>query len=256
MPKLGKKAPRRLMSTPAFGDFLAKATTWPAVAPRGWEYAVNPADLNILGNDTWGDCAAAGAMHLIQVETANTGNPLYGTLQQTLDLYSAVTGFDINAGPSGNNPTDQGTDLLSMLQYWKNTGITVTDKNGKEVVHKIIGWASLDLSSIPQIRYANDLFGGTYLGINLPQSAEDDTSNWTYQPNSPIIGGHCVDGTGQGSAGGHLISWGMNIPFQWNFLLQYMDEAYCIVSPAWVNAQGKSPSGLDLNGLLAAMKTL
>src|ERR1035441_3205045 len=126
--KLGKKAPRRLMSTPAFGDFLGKAASWPKVAPRGWEYAVPPAQLDVLGNDQYGDCAEAGAMHLIQVETANTGNPLHATLQQTLDLYSAVTGFDPN-DPS----TDQGTVLLSLLQYWKSTGIKVTNFKGRIV---------------------------------------------------------------------------------------------------------------------------
>jgi len=249
--KLGKLAPRRLMSTPAFGDFVDKATSWPAVAARGWEYAVPPGQLEMLGNDQYGDCAEAGAMHFIQVETANSGNPLHGTLQQTLDLYTALTGFN----PSDPS-TDQGTDLLSVLQYWKHTGITVTDAAGKEVVHKILGWASLDVSSVPQMRYANDLFGGTYLGIQCPKSAEDDTSNWLYQAGSSILGGHCVNGTGQGSAGGHIQSWGLNIPFNWEFMLNYLDEAYALISPAWVNAQGKSPSGLDLDGLLGAMKAL
>lgn len=249
--KFGKKAPRRLMSTPAFGDFLDKATTWPVVAAQGWEYAVPPGGFDMLGNDQYGDCAEAGAMHLIQAQTANTDAPLHGTLQQTLDLYSAVTGFN----PSDPN-TDQGTDLLSLLQYWKTTGITVTDANGNLAVHKILGWASLDLTSIAQIRYANFIFGGTYLGINCPQSAEDDTSNWTYQVGSPIVGGHCIPGLGQGADGGHIVSWGMSIPFTWEFALQYMDEGYIIVSPDWVAANGKSPSGLDLNGLLSAMNAL
>lgn len=249
--RLGKKAPRRLMSTPAFGDFLAKATEWPAVGPRGWEYAVPPEDLNILGNDTYGDCAEAGAMHLIQVDTANAGNPLHGTLQQTLDLYTAVTGFNPK-----DASTDQGTDLLSLLTHWKNTGIDVTDASGKIVNHKILGYASLDLSSVPQMRYASDLFGGTYLGVNLPQSAEDDTDNWTVLKGSPIVGGHCICGVGQGRAGGHIISWGMSIPFDWNFMHTYADEGYIVVSEYWLDKQGKSPSGVDLNGLLAAMKSI
>ena len=249
--KLGRKPVRKLLSTPSLGDFVNKATTWPPVAAQGWEYAIPAGSLNILGNDQFGDCAEAGAMHLIQAQTANTGSPLQGTLEQTLALYSAVTGFNPN-DPS----TDQGTDLLSLLQYWKTTGITVTDNNGNPVVHKILGWAALDLTSIAQIRYANFVFGGTYLGINCPQSAEQNTSNWTYQAGSPILGGHCIPGVGQGGAGGHIISWGMSIPFTWEFALQYLEEAYCIVTPAWVAANGKSPSGLDLNGLLAAMAAI
>lgn len=249
--KFGKKAPKKLMSTPAFGDFLTRATEWPAVKPRGWEYAVPAGQLEMLGNDQYGDCAEAGAMHLIQVETANTDNPLHGTLAQTLNLYTSLTGFD----PKDPN-TDGGTVLLDVLKRWKDTGIAVTDATGKEVIHKILGWAALDLSSVPQMRYANDLFGGTYLGINCPQSAEEDTSNWTYHAGSPSVGGHCITGVGQGSAGGHIISWGRSIPFTWEFMLHQLDEAYIIVSSGWVDKQGKSPSGLDLDGLLAAMKKL
>ena len=249
--KLGKLEPRKLLSTPAFGDYLDKATSWPGVAPRGWEYAVKPTDLEMLGNDQYGDCAEAGAMHLIQVETANTGKPLHATLKQTLDLYTAITGF--NARESS---TDQGTCLIDLLKYWKSEGIKVTDANGKVVTHKILGWASLDLNSFAQMRYASDVFGGTYLGIKCPQSAEDDTDNWTYVPDSPIMGGHCITGVGQGSAGVHIASWGMFIPATKEFMLNLMDEGYCIVSEAWLNAQGKSPSGLDLNGLTTAMKAL
>src|ERR1700679_658027 len=104
--KYGKKEPKRLMSTPALGDFLPKATSWPSVPPQGWEAAV-PADaLNILGNDLWGDCAEAGALGLIQAMSYNAGRPLIPTTQDALNLYTELTGFDPNAGPSGNNPTD------------------------------------------------------------------------------------------------------------------------------------------------------
>lgn len=250
-PKLGKKARRLRTDTPAFGDFLEKAASWPAVAAQGWEYAIAVNGLEMLGNDRYGDCAQAGAMHLIQAQTANAGAPLHGTLEQTLALYTALTGFS-PADPA----TDQGTDLLSLLEYWKGTGIEVTGAQGNTVTHRILGWAALDLTSIAQMRYASYIFGGTYLGIQCPRSALEDMSNWTYKAGSPIEGGHCIPGLGQGGAGGHVASWGRAIPYTWEFALKYLDEGYVVVSPAWVEAQGKSPSGLDLNGLLAAMKTL
>jgi hypothetical protein len=256
--KLGKLAPVRYVKTPAFGDFLAKANEWPAVKPQGWEYAFDPSLLEMLGNDQYGDCGEAGAMHFIQTETANTGQPLHGTLEQTLALYSAVTGFNPNAAPdaSGNNPTDNGTVLLDLLKYWRDQGIEVTDNSGNKIVHRILGWAALDLSSVAQMRYACYVFGGVYLGIQCPQSAMADPSNWIYVPGSPIEGGHCINGTGEGSQGGHLQSWGLNIPYSWEFLLKYLDEGYAIVSKFWVDQQGKSPSGMDLDGLLNAMKSL
>jgi hypothetical protein len=256
--KLGKKKVRRSMSTPAFGDFVSVASEWPAVKPRGWEYAVPPTKLEMLGNDQVGDCAEAGAMHFIQTETANSGNPLHGTLAQTLALYSKLTGYDPNAtlNPDGSNPTDQGTDLLTLLQYWKGTGIEVTDSKGNTVIHKIDGYAALDTTSIAQMRYASDIFGGLYLGIQCPDSAMRDTSNWIWNPNSKPEGGHCVNGTGQGGDGGHVQSWGLNIPFTWEFALHTLDESYAIVTPFWINQQGKTPSGLNLDGLLSAFQKL
>ena len=112
--KLGKKAPSRLMTTLSLGDYLDKATSWPQVAAQGWEYTPAPIALDILGNDTAGDCVIAAAMHYAQVETANTGNPLTPNAALTLATYSAITGYD----PNDPN-TDQGTDFESQLfPYW------------------------------------------------------------------------------------------------------------------------------------------
>lgn len=256
--KLGKLPAVRSMSTPALGDFLGHAAGWPLVDARGWEYAVPSGKLEMLGNDRYGICAEAGAMHFIQTETANAGLPLHGTLEQTLALYSLLTGFDRNAplNADGSNPTDNGTVLLDLLKHWRTEGIEVTDANGKTVVHKILGYSSLDRSSVAQMRYACDVFGGLYLGINCPRSALQDMTNWVWDSTSPNEGGHCINQAGQGADGGHVQSWGRNIPFTWEFLLNTLDESYALVSPYWLDQQGKSPSGLDLDGLLGAFKKL
>jgi hypothetical protein len=210
----------------------------------------------MLGNDQWGDCAEAGILHLIQAQSVNTGNPLSATTDQALALYSAVTGFDPNAGPSGNNPTDNGTALTDLLTYVKANGVEMTDSTGKTVTVEIVGSASLDISSVGQMRYAAYTFGGNYLGINCPEQCVDDTDNWNFAPGLPIAGGHCISEEGEGAAGGKIVSWGMVIPASLGFLLSYLEEGYVICSKAWVNAQDKSPTGLDLNGLLAAMAAL
>jgi hypothetical protein len=254
--KLGKKPARKLMSTPSLGDFLDKATSWPPVAAQGWEYAVPGASWGMLGNDQWGCCAPAGILHLIQGQSSNTGAPLSATTDQCLALYSAVTGFDPNAGPSGNNPTDQGTALTDLLAYVKKNGVEMTDATGKAVTVEVVGFASLDISSIAQMRYAAYTFGGNYLGINCPQQCVDDTDNWNFASGLPIAGGHCISQEGEGAAGGKIVSWGMVIPTSTAFLLSYLEEAYCVVTKSWLDAQGASPSGLDLNGLVAAMAAL
>jgi hypothetical protein len=252
----GKLLPVHKTEHVSLSDFLDKATVWPAVPAKGWEFAVDPSAWGMLGNDQWGDCAAAGIYHLLQAQSANTGNPLHGTTDQALALYSAVTGFDINAGPSGNNPTDNGSVLTDMLTYAQKNGVEMTDASGKTVTVQIAGWAALDITSLIQTRYAAYTFGGTYEGYNLPGQCEDDTSNWNFAPGESIVGGHCVPRVGEGGAGGQLVSWGMTIPTSNGFGLAYRDEAYVILSSAFVNSLGKSPVGLDMNGLLAAMKGL
>jgi hypothetical protein len=254
--KFGRKPARKLLSMPSLGDFLDKATTWPAVPAQGWEFAVDPISWGMLGNDQWGDCGEAGILHLIQGQSANTGNPLSATTDQALALYSAVTGFDPNAGPSGNNPTDQGTALTDLLTYVQKNGLEMTDATGKTVTVEVVGSAALDISSVAQRRYAAYTFGGNYLGINCPQQCEDDTSNWNFAAGLPVAGGHCIPQEGEGSQGGKIVSWGMVIPVSSGFLMGYLEEAYCVITKSWLNAQGKSPTGLDLNGLVAAMKGL
>lgn len=249
--KGGKLPPQHKMDIPALGDFLDKATNWPTVPAQGWENAVPATSWGMLGNDTVGDCAEAGILHLIQGQSANTGNPLSATTAQALALYSAVTGYN----PNDPN-TDQGTVLSTLLSYIQTNGVEMTDSTGKVVTVEVVGSTSLDISSFAQMRYAAYTFGGGYLGINCPQECESDTTNWNFSPGLPIAGGHCIPQEGEGAEGGKIISWGMVIPTSLGFLLSYLDEAYCVITKSWLNAQGKSPTGLDLDGLVAAMKTL
>lgn len=249
--KFGKLPPQRRMSMPALGDFLSIATTWPTVPPAGWETPVPADSWGLLGNDNWGDCAEAGILHLIQAQSANTGNPLSATTDQASALYTAVTGFDPN-DPS----TDQGTVLTDLLTHIQANGVEMTDATGKTVTVEVVGSASLDISSFAQLRYAAYTFGGSYLGINCPQECESELTNWNFGAGLPIAGGHCIPQVGEGAAGGKIVSWGTVIPASLGFLISYLDEAYCVITKAWLNAQGKSPVGLDLDGMLTAMKTI
>src|SRR5579859_963052 len=99
---------------------LDKLAPAPAKSP-GWRAKVK-SPWGMDGNDQWGDCVEAAVAHALMLRTANSSSIVVPTTAQTLALYSAVTGFNPNAGPSGNNPTDQGTDETSMCQYMVNTG--------------------------------------------------------------------------------------------------------------------------------------
>jgi len=258
--KYGRNPVRRLLKMPSLGDFLDQAAVWPPVPAKGWENAVS--DWGMLGNgpdpgnppampDGVGDCAEAGILHLIKGQSANAGNPLTATTAQALALYSTITGFNPN-DPS----TDNGTALTDLLTFIQKNGVEMTDATGKKVTVEVVGSASLDISSAAQMRYSGYTFGGNYLGINCPQQCEDDTDNWNFAAGLSIAGGHCIPQEGEGAAGGKIVSWDMVIPASTGFLISYLEEAYIVITKAWLNAQGKSPTGLDLNSLVAAMKGL
>jgi hypothetical protein len=250
--KLGRLPKEIPAGTPAMGEYLDRMTSWPAVRPRGWENAVPPASWGMLGNDTYGDCAEAMAGHFVISTSFNAGHQLAPTLQQVLDFYTAVTGFN----PSDPS-TDQGTVLSDMFAVWKNDGFPVTDvATGNVVVHKILGAVSCDITSWPQLRWVTDTFGGILKGIKCPKSALDNTTDWAYDPSSPIEGGHAILGDSQGGQGDKNISWGLVIPTSKEFELNLLDEAWAVVTDSWLNAVGTSPSGLDLNGLLDALKKI
>src|SRR5690242_3618471 len=81
-------------------------------------------DWGIEGNDTWGNCVECSIIHSDMAMSTYAGKPHVYAPNYGVSLYSEITGFDPNAGPSGNNSTDNGTEIQVALEYWKNTGIT------------------------------------------------------------------------------------------------------------------------------------
>ena len=76
---------------------------------------------NIYGNDTLGDCTAAGAGHGLGIWRANAGNnDPAPTTDEVIAFYSATTGY-----VPGNPSTDQGGDEVTVLNYWRTNGFVV-----------------------------------------------------------------------------------------------------------------------------------
>lgn len=233
----------------------------------------------MLMNDSIGDCTVAGILHACQAVSALSGrNPGGASFsdEEALKVYSAVSGYN------GDPNTDVGATLASVCDYGVKTGFT--DVNGE--VHKLAGWAEIgDPTNLGLIKKALYTFGTVYLAVELPQSAEDQFNAeqpWTYDASSPDAGGHCIAlqfdalwagdsaaveaiiaaaqaGIDPGSNPGldveDVVTWGAKQKVQAGFFHNYLVEAVVPVFADWVSATGKSPSGLDLNGLLAASRT-
>jgi hypothetical protein len=211
----------------------------------------------MLLNDKLGDCVVAGALHLIQFWSAMTGNPITPVDGDAEKIYE-IFGYN----PQDPQDTDNGIAMLPFLKYWRKTGLPVGGK-----LHKITGFAQVNTTSVAEVSQTIDLFGGLYLGANLPNTAQDGTV-WSV-PNGLTgdgapgsWGGHCIPVladrlNAKYPLGLKQITWGQVYEMTWYFLQMYGDEGYAVFAPEWINAYtGLSPSNFDGQQLLADLAAL
>src|SRR5580700_2315061 len=122
--KLGKLPPKFNRRTLLLQNYLPTGVLPSAPAKLWREYKVPPAGWGMLGNDKVGDCTCAAIAHMVMLMTAHTGTMVSPSLDETLAVYTAVTGYDPSqTQPDGSNPTDQGAAITDILAYWQNVGI-------------------------------------------------------------------------------------------------------------------------------------
>lgn len=219
---------------PAAANWDAKVPSWP-----------------MYGNDSWGDCVWAMIGHAIQTWSANAGVEVTVPVASLLKGYSDVTGFDPAAGPPGSNPTDNGTVIQDALDYWRKTGIVAADGS----VHKILAFAQVNISNPAELEAAVDLFGDALFGINFPASAMDQFNAgqpWDVVAGSAIEGGHAICSGRYGVSGAvlwEIITWAKAQGMTDAFRARYLSEAWVAISPEWVEANGLTPTGLNLQAL-------
>ena len=104
-------------------------------------------------------------------------------------------------------------------------------------------------------------FGGLYAGVALPVSAQRQTG-WTWDVTSATPkdfgswGGHAIPIVAYDSAGLTCVTWGTLQKMTWAFWDAYVDEAYACLTPDWIAADGKAPSGFDLASLQADLSLI
>lgn len=250
---LGKLPPRRDLRTLQ----LSKYSTSLPLPPTSAGYMTAVKNYPMFGNDTLGDCVPAAMAHAEQRWTEYAGNPFTPALSDVISAYSAIGGY-----VPGDPSTDNGCEMLTALNYWRQTGLAA---------HKITAFVSLDPTKPEEIMQSVKLFGGCFIGLALPISAQTPVIGanglpcWA-APNSQSgdglpgsWGGHCTDlgayGVDQkGNKGTGVVTWGQIYDLTWEFLALYCDEAYAIVTQDFIEKDGESPSGFDLTALLADLK--
>lgn len=245
LPRLGKLPPREDPRTFRFAKYTKQLATPPAFTR--WHSAVLWDKWPMLANDVVGDCAIAAAAHHIHGWTANEGpEPVVLSEEAVLADYSAITGYD-----PANPETDRGTVMLDALRYWRREGM-----GGR----KIEGYAKINGSK--EARQAIWAFGGIYVGLSLPISAQNQNV-WRVPAGGArgkgrrgSWGGHAVPVLGYDERGLHCITWGSVKRMSWGFFNTYCDEAYACFSPADWALDGRAPSGFDIDTLRADLNAL
>ena len=238
--KLGRKAIKTDTRTLRLAKYLTSSLP---VAPddRNWMGSVT--DFGMMLNDQLGDCTIAGCGHAEQIWTLNTGSELTVADSDILSAYEAWDGYN-PADPT----TDQGGIELDVLKKFQQQGLAG---------HKILAFASANVRNVEEIKQAINLFGGVYIGVNLPISAQsqdvwDADSSRDGDPGS--WGGHCVFVPTYDPNGFTCITWGAPKKMTLAFWQEYVDESYALLSPNWVSQN--SPSGFALDQLQADLSLI
>ena len=191
----------------------------------------------MLGNDVLGDCTCAAAGHMIECWSANAGVEKVPTDSSIIAAYSSITGYDPHTGAN-----DNGAVCLDVLNFWRKKGIAGS---------QISAYAALQPGNHDHVRQSLYLFGGVYLGLSLPLSAQTQKV-WAVvkgpRGRAGSWGGHAVPVVAYDAKGLTVVTWGMLKTMTWQFFSLYCDEAYALLSNDWLNA-GKSPAGFDLAAL-------
>jgi hypothetical protein len=243
--KLGKLAVRRDPRTLMMAKYVTGQLPAPP-ASKDWAGKVGKS-WGMMKNDAIGDCTCAAAGHLIMEWTANAGTMVKPSTRDIVQAYSAITGYDPRTGAH-----DNGAAELDVLNYWRRTGIAD---------HRIAAFVSLEPTNHTHVMDAVSIFGGCYIGVLLPQTAQGQ-SVWSVPPGGTSgpgapgsWGGHAVPVVAYDPRGLTVVTWGKLLRMTWAFWAAYCDEAYAILSTDFVS-KGKAPSGFDLKTLQADLKKL
>lgn len=238
MRSLGKLPARHDPRTLRMSSYLAALTPPPARVDWSRGFNIN---YGMMLNDSLGDCTEAAKGHAIQIWSLNLGRLVTVPDSIVLAAYESECGY-VPSDPS----TDQGGVELDVLNDWRKAGF-----GG----HKLLAYADPSPQTALHIRQAIWLFGGVYIGLQLPASAQSQ-STWSIVPD---------DGSGNtapGSWGGHAvfvpaydadsltcITWGQRLRMTWEFWDRYTDESHALLSPDWINSRNVDPSGIALADL-------
>lgn len=241
--KLGRRAIRHDARTLALGAYLTPSLPAPPSA-KDWTGGVT--SWGMMLNDQLGCCTIAGVGHAVQVWTANTG-----TMQTVADAVIERYYEQWDGYVSGDDSTDNGGVELDVLNNWRKRGFAG---------NRLLAYADADVANLTEVRQAIALFGGVYIGLELPLTAQKQDV-WDVVPGggsdaqNGSWGGHCVYVAAYDQNSLTCITWGQLKTMTVAFWQQYVDEAHALLDESWLEGQS-SPVGFNQAQLLADLKQI
>lgn len=233
----GKNAPKHDPRTLQLSKYL-RLNQLPSL-PDSIKWTGDVTDWRMFLNDSLGDCTIAAKGHAVQVFTLNQGVERTVSDDTILHYYELWDGY-VNGDPS----TDNGGAMLDVLNHYRREGFAGS---------LLKAFAAIDHTDIQMVEHAIHLFGVVDIGFQVPASAMQqfqDGQPWdVVSDDGGIEGGHDVILVGYNSFGPLCITWGKVQPMSWPFFLKYVDEAYALFSPEWLNKSGIAPNAIALDAL-------
>jgi hypothetical protein len=154
-------------------------------------------------------------------------------------LYGEWAGYDPK-----NPSTDMGDTEVNVLNRWRQLGF---------YGHPLLGYVDPDPGDFLHVKQSIYLFGGLYIGLQLPMVAQDqeiwdftknDGGNWC---------GHAVWVPRYTPEFLTCITWRYTKDMTWDFFKHYCDESHTLLSLNWIKSTGFSPSSFDFARLQAGL---
>lgn len=210
--------------------------------PTGYSNLLKRTDITPMLNNQIGDCTVVGIANFIANITSMNGNQIIIPDEEILKFYEVVSGYNPNI-PN----TDRGAVLVNVLNHWRTNPF---------YNQSLSAFVEINPKNIREYRESIYYFGGCYLGFELPLSCQNMGTQWKYPGNLEGIntpgswGGHCVELSAYDSNTNSFttISWGEIVTIDMEFLLNYCDEGFALLTPDLFN-NGKSINGFNINQL-------
>jgi hypothetical protein len=241
--KLGRKAIKTDSRTLKLGDYLTPSLPPP---PPTADWTKGVTSWGMMKNDTLGDCTIAGVGHAIQVWSAHNGGMSTVPDPTVEKYYEKWDGY-----VPGNPSTDNGGVELDVLNDWRKQGFAG---------HALLAFADPRASNLNEIRQSIALFGGVYIGLALPITAQkqevwDVVKDGGAHAKKGSWGGHCVFVPKYDSRTFTCITWGQLKTMTVAFWRAYCDEAHTLLGKNWLDTKG-SPAGFNQAQLQADLSKI